>query len=76
VASQTDVFEEHVATPTGLDVAAAATAYGARHVPVGSLDELRAGLEAAEGTTILHVRTDRAENVALHRRVWEAVARR
>ena len=28
----------------------------------------------AEGTTILHVRTDRAENVALHRRVWDAVS--
>jgi hypothetical protein len=24
--------------------------------------------------TLLHVRTDRAENVALHRRVWEEVA--
>jgi hypothetical protein len=25
-------------------------------------------------TTLLHVRTDRAANVALHRRVWDAVA--
>lgn len=74
VASQTDVFEEHVATPTGLDLAKAADLYGARHVPVGSLEELRAGLEASEGTTILQVRTDRHENVALHRRVWSAVA--
>lgn len=74
VASQTDVFEEHVATPTGLDLARAAALYGARHVPVATVGELRSGLEEAEGTTILHVRTDRAGNVALHRRVWSAVA--
>jgi 2-succinyl-5-enolpyruvyl-6-hydroxy-3-cyclohexene-1-carboxylate synthase len=29
---------------------------------------------SASGTAILHVRTDRAENVALHREVWRAVA--
>jgi 2-succinyl-5-enolpyruvyl-6-hydroxy-3-cyclohexene-1-carboxylate synthase len=74
VASQTDVFEEHVATPTGLDLAQAAALYGARHVPVTTVDELRRGLEDAEATTILHVRTDRAENVTLHRRVWSAVS--
>ncbi|MFL5845530.1 MAG: 2-succinyl-5-enolpyruvyl-6-hydroxy-3-cyclohexene-1-carboxylic-acid synthase [Solirubrobacteraceae bacterium] len=74
VASQTDVFEEHVTTPTGLDLAKAAALYGARHVAVSTVDELRSGLEEADGTTILHVRTDRAENVALHRRVWAAVA--
>ncbi|MCW2968823.1 MAG: menD, partial [Solirubrobacteraceae bacterium] len=74
VASQADVFEEHVATPTGLEIEKAAALYGARHVPVASLDELRAGLEDADGTTILHVRGDRAANVALHRRVWAAVA--
>ena len=65
---------KHVATPTGLDVLKAAALYGARHTLVASVDELRAGLESSEGTSILEVRTDRAENVALHRRVWEAVA--
>jgi 2-succinyl-5-enolpyruvyl-6-hydroxy-3-cyclohexene-1-carboxylate synthase len=74
VAGQTDVFEEHVATPTGLDLAKAAALYGARHVAVATVEDLRRGLEEAEGTTILHVRTDRAENVALHRRVWAAVS--
>jgi len=74
VASQTDVFEEHVATPTGLEIERAAALADARYVPVATLDELRAGLEDAEGTTILHARTDRAENVALHRRVWAAVS--
>jgi 2-succinyl-5-enolpyruvyl-6-hydroxy-3-cyclohexene-1-carboxylate synthase len=74
IASQTDAFEEHVATPTGLDIAKAAELYGARHELVATVDELQAGLESSQGTTILEVRTDRAENVALHRRVWEAVA--
>jgi 2-succinyl-5-enolpyruvyl-6-hydroxy-3-cyclohexene-1-carboxylate synthase len=74
VAGEHDVFEEHVATPTGLDAGRAAALYGARHSLVGTPVELRAGLEASEGTTILEVRGDRAANVALHREVWRAVA--
>jgi 2-succinyl-5-enolpyruvyl-6-hydroxy-3-cyclohexene-1-carboxylate synthase len=74
VSTQRDVFEEHVATPTGLDLVRVAALYGARHAVVDSPAALRAGLEEAEGTTILEVRSDRAANVALHRRVWAAVA--
>jgi 2-succinyl-5-enolpyruvyl-6-hydroxy-3-cyclohexene-1-carboxylate synthase len=74
VATQTDVFERHVATPTGLDLARAAALYGARHVPVATVAQLHAGLEESEGTTILHVSSDRAANVVLHRRVWDAVS--
>jgi 2-succinyl-5-enolpyruvyl-6-hydroxy-3-cyclohexene-1-carboxylate synthase len=74
VSSQRDVFEEHIATPTGVDAERAAALAGAHYVPVASLDDLHAGLESAEGITILHVRTDRAANVALHRRVWAAVS--
>jgi 2-succinyl-5-enolpyruvyl-6-hydroxy-3-cyclohexene-1-carboxylate synthase len=77
VSTKTDVFEHHVATPTGLDVAAAAAAFGVHHLPVDDLAGLRAavdhGLDSA-GTTLVHVRSDRAANVALHRRVWDAVA--
>jgi 2-succinyl-5-enolpyruvyl-6-hydroxy-3-cyclohexene-1-carboxylate synthase len=74
VATQTDAYEEHVATPTGLDVAKVAALYDARYVPVADVAALRAALaEPPNGTTLLHVRTDRAENVALHRRCWEAV---
>ncbi len=42
-------------------------------------DNVRAALEralAATGSAIVEVRTDRAANVALHRRVWDAVSRR
>ena len=78
VAGETDVFEHYVATPTGLDFARAAALYGCEHRFVGQAGDFAPALEAALGapaTTILEVRTDRAENVALHRRVWEAVAR-
>ncbi|MBB4663705.1 2-succinyl-5-enolpyruvyl-6-hydroxy-3-cyclohexene-1-carboxylate synthase [Conexibacter arvalis] len=78
VATQTDHFEQHVATPHGLDFALAARLYGARHVPVATAAELRAALAEATrpgaGVTIVAAATDRAENVALHRRVWAAVA--
>jgi 2-succinyl-5-enolpyruvyl-6-hydroxy-3-cyclohexene-1-carboxylate synthase len=77
VAREADAFEQHVATPHGLDFAKAAELYGARHVLVPGVTALRDALGvslAREGVTILEVRTDREENVALHRRVWEAVA--
>jgi 2-succinyl-5-enolpyruvyl-6-hydroxy-3-cyclohexene-1-carboxylate synthase len=69
-------YEQHVLTPTGLEVERAAALYGARYVPVSDAPALRAALSAPEpeGTTILHVRTDRAANVALHRDVWAAVS--
>jgi 2-succinyl-5-enolpyruvyl-6-hydroxy-3-cyclohexene-1-carboxylate synthase len=76
VAGEADAFEEHVATPHGLDFAKAAELYGARHVlapdPAALRDALGVSLERG-GVTIVEVRTERDENVALHRRVWEAV---
>jgi 2-succinyl-5-enolpyruvyl-6-hydroxy-3-cyclohexene-1-carboxylate synthase len=77
VAGETDVFEEHVATPHGLDFAHAAALYGCEYERVADPEALRAALDgalAAERTTLIVVRTDREENVALHRRVWDAVA--
>ena len=79
VATQTDAFEEHVATPTGLHFAKAAALFGLDYAAPATLGELRDALEQAVAgprapTTLLHVRTDRAKNLALHRRVWDAVA--
>jgi 2-succinyl-5-enolpyruvyl-6-hydroxy-3-cyclohexene-1-carboxylate synthase len=71
VAGQRDAYEEHVATPTGLDAERVAALFGLRYERV--LDP--GALRQAPGT-LLHVRTDRAENVALHRRVWAEVATR
>ena len=72
VSSHGDAFERHVATPLGIDFAHAAALYGLAHRPVATAAELQAAL-AADGAALIHVRTDRAENVALHRRVWDAV---
>jgi 2-succinyl-5-enolpyruvyl-6-hydroxy-3-cyclohexene-1-carboxylate synthase len=69
VATQRDAYEEHVATPTGLDAERVAALFDLSYEPVTDL----AAIREAPGT-LLHVRTDRAENVALHRRVWEEVA--
>jgi 2-succinyl-5-enolpyruvyl-6-hydroxy-3-cyclohexene-1-carboxylate synthase len=44
VATQTDAYEEHVLTPTGLDLAAVARAYGLPVTEPGTLEELRAAL--------------------------------
>jgi 2-succinyl-5-enolpyruvyl-6-hydroxy-3-cyclohexene-1-carboxylate synthase len=79
VATQADAFEEHVATPTGLDFERAAALFGLEYAAPGTLGELRTALEAAVAppsatTTLIHVRTDRAENVRLHRAVWDAVS--
>jgi 2-succinyl-5-enolpyruvyl-6-hydroxy-3-cyclohexene-1-carboxylate synthase len=75
VATQRDAFEEHVLTPTGLEVAKVAALYDATYRAIPDVAALRAALaEVPHGTTILHVRTERAENVALHRRCWAAVS--
>ena len=70
-------FEEHVATPHGLDFAHAAALYGLGHERAADPEAFRAALDralASQAATILEVRTERAENVELHRRVWDAVA--
>ena len=68
-------FEEHVATPHGLDFAHAAALYGLNHEHAETPDAFRAALDRAldAQATIIEVRTYRAQNVELHRRVWQAV---
>ncbi len=75
VAGETDAFEQHVATPHGLDFARAAALYGCEYRRPDTLAELREAVEASvagNDTTIIEVRTDREQNLALHRRVAEA----
>jgi 2-succinyl-5-enolpyruvyl-6-hydroxy-3-cyclohexene-1-carboxylate synthase len=73
-----DLYTSHIATPTGLDFARAASLYGLEHQQVATVSGLRAALERAlrptAGSTIVHVRSERARNVELHRRVWHSVA--
>lgn len=75
-AREGDAFVEHIATPHGLDFAHAAALYGCDYERAATVESFRAALAsalAADRTTIVCVRTDRAENVELHRRVWESV---
>ncbi len=71
-----DLYSRHVATPTGLDFAAAAALYGLAHERAEDVPSFREALErmlARPGSAILEVGGDRAANVALHRGVWSAV---
>ena len=70
-------FEEHVATPPGIDIADAARLYGCDHVAPRDLQAFRDAVDTAlhaDRTTIIELRTERAANVALHREVWAAVS--
>ncbi len=72
VATEADAFEQHIATPHGLDFRHAAALYGCAHVPATDAVGLHAALDTSirdGGTTIIEVRTDRQANLALHRRV-------
>jgi 2-succinyl-5-enolpyruvyl-6-hydroxy-3-cyclohexene-1-carboxylate synthase len=76
VAGEGAAFEEHVATPHGLDFAHVAALYGLDHERVAAPEPFRAALDRAlvsDHATLIHIRTDREDNVALHRAVWEAV---
>jgi len=73
IAGEADVYEEHIATPTGLDFEQAARLYGFRHERPQTLAQLRALLAQPAGATLIEVRTDRAAGVALHRRTAAAV---
>jgi 2-succinyl-5-enolpyruvyl-6-hydroxy-3-cyclohexene-1-carboxylate synthase len=77
VAQEGEAFEEHVATPHGLDFAHAAALYGCDHVRPGSLHELHEALEhglASRAGTLIEVQTRREANLELHRQVADAVA--
>ncbi len=74
--TQGEAYVEHIATPHGLDFAHAAALYGIGWERAADVETFRAALSralAAERTTIVCVRTNRTENVELHRRVWESV---
>ncbi|HTW13185.1 MAG TPA: 2-succinyl-5-enolpyruvyl-6-hydroxy-3-cyclohexene-1-carboxylic-acid synthase [Solirubrobacteraceae bacterium] len=75
VAAETDAFEPHIATPTGLDFSRAAALYGFEHTLASDLaafaDALMGAL-AGERSTIIEVRTERAANRQLHAAVEQA----
>ena len=75
VSGEIDAFEEHVATPHHLDFAQAAALYGLTYERVTLEDELRAALRAEHPpgqSRLIEIRTDRAANLELHRRIADA----
>jgi 2-succinyl-5-enolpyruvyl-6-hydroxy-3-cyclohexene-1-carboxylate synthase len=64
------LYEHHVATPTGLDLAALAALAGMEHRLAATPDEVAA---AAASPGLVEVRTSRADNVRLHRELYARV---
>jgi 2-succinyl-5-enolpyruvyl-6-hydroxy-3-cyclohexene-1-carboxylate synthase len=75
VASQGDAFEDHVATPHGIGFREVAGLFGCGYSAPTDEAGLHEALDAAHAgaqTTIIEVRTDRRENLELHRRLAES----
>jgi 2-succinyl-5-enolpyruvyl-6-hydroxy-3-cyclohexene-1-carboxylate synthase len=71
-----DRFERLWGTPHGMDLASVARAYGLPVTAVARPCDLPPALAAASeggGVRVIHVRTDREANVAVHREIEEAV---
>ena len=78
MAGERDIFEQHVATPTGLDFSRAAGLYGIGHDRPETIAGFRAAVDravGATGSTMIEVRGDRAANVSLHAAAAAAVER-
>jgi 2-succinyl-5-enolpyruvyl-6-hydroxy-3-cyclohexene-1-carboxylate synthase len=63
-------YLEHVVTPSGVNLEALADLAGLPHTLAESVDDIR---EAAGAPGLIEVRTDRDENVRIHRDLFEAV---
>jgi 2-succinyl-5-enolpyruvyl-6-hydroxy-3-cyclohexene-1-carboxylate synthase len=72
VSAEADAFEEHVATPHGLDFERVAAVYGFAYERPADSSALASALARRGGCRLIEVRTDRAQNLALHRRAAEA----
>jgi 2-succinyl-5-enolpyruvyl-6-hydroxy-3-cyclohexene-1-carboxylate synthase len=75
VSNEGEAFEQHVATPTGLNFALAAELYGFGHAVAETMDDFAdalMGALAGTNSTIIEVRTDRLENRQLHADVESA----
>ena len=70
-AADAAAYEQHIATPVDVDLARIAELAGLPHVLASTPSEVQA---AVERPALVEVRTDRAENVRLHRALYERVA--
>jgi len=77
VAKHREFFEPYFGTPQSVGFGAAAEMFGLGYERPGTTDEFVASYREAcsrSSSTLIEVKTDRKENVALHRRVLEEVA--
>jgi 2-succinyl-5-enolpyruvyl-6-hydroxy-3-cyclohexene-1-carboxylate synthase len=73
-----EYFEQLWGTPHGLDFSHVAGLYGVGFQRVSTRQEYRDALKAsfrAPGVQVIEVRTDREENLRLHQRIWDEVAK-
>ncbi len=78
-ATAVEHFEELFGTPHGLDFARVAALYGLAYTrthDVASFDAALADSLRSPGVQLIEVPSDRAANVALHRRLWSAAGAR
>jgi 2-succinyl-5-enolpyruvyl-6-hydroxy-3-cyclohexene-1-carboxylate synthase len=76
-ADQGEHFEELFGTPHGLDFRHTAALYGLEYACPETPDDFDAAVARSlksTGVSLIEVRTDRAENLALHRDIWAKVA--
>jgi 2-succinyl-5-enolpyruvyl-6-hydroxy-3-cyclohexene-1-carboxylate synthase len=66
-------FEEHVITPSGVDLAKLAALAGMEHRTASTPEEVRA---AAAAPGLVEIRTSRTDSVRLHRELYARVAER
>jgi 2-succinyl-5-enolpyruvyl-6-hydroxy-3-cyclohexene-1-carboxylate synthase len=79
VATHEEFFEPFFGTPQGVGFEPAAKMFGLRYECPATTEEFVESYGAAcdrSTSTLIEVKTDRRENVALHRRVLEEVAAR
>lgn len=72
----TEPFERLFGTPTGIDLRKLAEVYGLGHTQVEKASELvpaMASSREAGGVRLVEIKTDRSENVALHRQLTKRV---
>jgi 2-succinyl-5-enolpyruvyl-6-hydroxy-3-cyclohexene-1-carboxylate synthase len=67
------LYEQHIVTPSGVDLARLAALAGLEHVVARTADEVA---QAARGAVLIEVPTDRLENVERHRGLVARVAER
>jgi 2-succinyl-5-enolpyruvyl-6-hydroxy-3-cyclohexene-1-carboxylate synthase len=72
-AADPELYERHIATPAGVDLEALAAVAGMRHTLASTAGEVRAAVKLPG---IVELRTDRQENVKLHRAVFATVHER